>query len=132
MQIIQILILKNVPTNLNNLKNKVDKLDIGKLEKTPFDLSKLSNVVKSDIVKKDVYNANIKKIEDKISDITNLATNTSLIAKINEVKGKIPSIINLATTTALTAAENKIPNINNLVKKTYYKIKSYLNAFACQ
>ena len=54
MQIIQILILKNVPTNLNNLKNKVDKLDIGKLETTSFDLSKLSNVVKSDIVKIDV------------------------------------------------------------------------------
>ena len=40
-------------------------------------------------------------------DITNLATKSTLIAKINEVKEEIPSIItNLATTTALTAVEN--------------------------
>ena len=33
------------------------------------------------------------------------------------------SITNLATTTALTAVENKIPNVNNLVKKTDYNKK---------
>ena len=79
--------LKNVPTNLNNLKSKVDKLDVNKLIPVPVDLSKLSNVVKNDVVKKDVYNAKIKNIEDKISYITNLATNASLTAKINVVKG---------------------------------------------
>ena len=36
--------------------------------------------------------ATIKSIEDKIPDITNLATNASLNAKINEVKNKIPNI----------------------------------------
>ena len=77
--------LKNVPSNSNNLKSKVDTLDVGKLETTPVDLSKLSNVVKNDYVKKDVYNAKIKNIEDKIPDITNLATKTTLNAKINEV-----------------------------------------------
>ena len=46
----------------------------------------------------------------KILKITNLATNTTLNAKINEVKNEIPSITNLATTTALTAFENKIPD----------------------
>ena len=30
------------------------------------------------LFKKDVYNAKLKNIEDKISDITNLATNISL------------------------------------------------------
>ena len=44
--------LKNEPTNLSNLKSRVDKLDIGKSETTPVDLSKLSNVVKYDVVKK--------------------------------------------------------------------------------
>ena len=44
--------LKNEPTNLSNLKSRVDKLDIGKLETAPIDLSKLSNVVKDDVVKK--------------------------------------------------------------------------------
>ena len=56
-----------------------------------------------------------KNIEDKIPDITNLATNTTLNTKINEVKVKIPNITNLATTIALTAAENKILNVSNLV-----------------
>ena len=60
-------------------------------------------MVKNDFVKKDAYNAKIKSIEDKIPDITNLATKTILNAKINEVKREIPSITNLATTTAITA-----------------------------
>ena len=42
-------------TNLANLKTKVDKLDIEKLAPVPVDLSKLSNVVKNDVVKKTVY-----------------------------------------------------------------------------
>ena len=72
--------MKNVPTNLNNLKNKVDKLDVDTLVPVPVDLSKLNDVVKNGAVKKDVYNAKIKNIEDKIPDITNLATNASINA----------------------------------------------------
>ena len=34
--------LKNVPSGLSSLKSKVDKLDTGKLETAPVDLSKLS------------------------------------------------------------------------------------------
>ena len=73
--------MNNVPTNLSYLKDKVDKLDVDKLVPVPFDLSKLSDVVKNDVVKKDVYHAKIKNIEDKIPDITNLATNTTLNSK---------------------------------------------------
>ena len=69
----------------------------------PVDLSKLSDVVKNDIVKKGVYNAKIKNIKDKIPDIINLATNTILNAKINEVKNKKFNITNLATIISLTA-----------------------------
>ena len=47
--------LKNVPTKLSNLKNEVDKLDVEKLGPSCVDLSKLSVVVKIDVVKKDVY-----------------------------------------------------------------------------
>ena len=43
-------------TNLANLKTEVDKLDIDKLVPIPVDLSKLSDVVKKDVVKKTVYN----------------------------------------------------------------------------
>ena len=76
------------------MKSKVDKLDVNKLVPALVDLSKLSNVVKNDVVKKDVYNAKIKNIEDKIPDNTNLATKTTPNAKIYEVKGEIPSVSN--------------------------------------
>ena len=39
-------------TNLANLKTEVDKLDIDKLAPVSADLSKLSDVVKNDVVKK--------------------------------------------------------------------------------
>ena len=108
--------LKNVPSGLCNLKSKVDKLDIDKLVPVPVDLSKLSDVVKNDVVKNDVYNATIKNFEDKIPDITNLATKSTLNTKINKVKGEIPNITSFATTSSLTAVENKIPGVSNLVK----------------
>ena len=91
---------KNVPTNLRNLKSKVDKLDVDKLVLILDDLSKLSNVVKNRVIKKDVYNAKIKGIKEKTRDVTNLATITSLNAKINEVQGEI--------TTTSTLTEFKI------------------------
>ena len=69
-----------------NLKSGVDKLDIDKLAEldadklkpAPVDLSKLSDVVKNDVVQKDVYNAKIRNIEVKIPDITNLAANAAI------------------------------------------------------
>ena len=80
--------LKNVPIYLSNLKSKVDKLDVDKLLTVSVDLTKLSDVVKNDAVKKDLYNAKIKNIEDKIPDTTNLATNTTLNDQVKEVKKK--------------------------------------------
>ena len=116
--------LKNIPTSLSNLKSKVYKFDDDKLIPGPVDLSKLSDVVKNDVIKKDVlYNAKIKNIEDKIPDITNLATNAFVNAKINEVKGKISSIISNFTT-ALNAKTNEVkdekPNINDLATSYSY------------
>ena len=52
-------------TNLAHLKTKVDKLDIDKLVPIPNDLSKLSNVVKYDVVIKTEYN----KIFTKVNNI---------------------------------------------------------------
>ena len=48
--------------NLANLKTEVDKLDIDKLVPVPVDLSKLSDVVKNDIVKKTVYDKLVAKV----------------------------------------------------------------------
>ena len=45
-------ILKISEGNLAHLKTEVDKLHIEKLVPIPTDLSKLSNVVKNDVVKK--------------------------------------------------------------------------------
>ena len=138
--------LKNVLTNLNNLNSKVDQLDVGKLVPAPVDLRKLIDLVKNDVIKKDMYNAKIKNIEDQVPDITNLTTKATLNAEINEIKGETPNITNLATisglsakmneakdkipniadlasTTALTAVKNKIPNVSNLIKKTDYNTK---------
>ena len=44
----------------------------------PVDLSKSSDVVKNDVVKKTDYDAKITKIENKIPDINNSATKTAL------------------------------------------------------
>ena len=86
--------VKNLPTHLSNFKSKVNKLDVDKLVPVPFDLGKLGKLVKSDVVKIDVYNA-----------------------KINEVEGEIPSVTNLATKVSLTTVENKITSVSNLGKK---------------
>ena len=42
-------------TNLASPKTEVDKLGLDKLAPVPVDLSKLSDVVKNDVVKKTVY-----------------------------------------------------------------------------
>ena len=104
-------------TNLANLKTEVDKLNIDKLVPVSTDLSKLSALVKTEVVKKTKYDAKIKKIEREIPDISNVATKSNLNTKINKVKNGIPSITGLATTSTLTAVENKIPCISNFVKK---------------
>ena len=136
--------LNVVPTSLNSWKSKVDKLGFDKLVPVPVDLSKLSDVAKNVVLKKDAYNAKLKNPENSIPDITKLANPslnskrmglkvkylvllTQLLlllfnAKINEGKGEIHSITNLDTTTALIAkvneVKNKIPNITNLAMTT--------------
>ena len=131
-------------TNLANLKTEVDKLDIDKLVPLPVDLSKLSDVVKNNVVKKGVYGKLVTKVNDidtsgfvlrtkydtdkselenKIADTSDLVKKTDYKTKITEIEGKIPDVSNLATKTALTTVENKIPDVGNLVKKTDYNTK---------
>ena len=49
-------------TNLASLKKEVDRLDIDKLVSVPVDLSKLSDVVKDDVVKKTEYDKLVAKV----------------------------------------------------------------------
>ena len=51
-------------TNLANLKTKVDQLDIDKLVPVPVNLSKLSDAVKNDVVKKTVYDKLVAKVNN--------------------------------------------------------------------
>ena len=43
--------LVNVPTGLNDLKIKIDDLDVGKLKTVNIDLNKISDVVSKEVVK---------------------------------------------------------------------------------
>ena len=88
-----------INSNLANLKTEVDKLDIDKLVPVPVDLSKLSNVVKTDVVKKTVH--------DK------------LVAKVNSIE---ISAFGLKTKydTDKSEIEYKTPGTSNLIKKTDY------------
>ena len=51
-------------SNLASLKTEVDKLEIDKLVPIPVDLSKLSDVVKNDVVKNAEYNKLVTKIDN--------------------------------------------------------------------
>ena len=50
--------------NLASLKIEVDKLGIDKLVPVPVDLSKLSDVVKNDVVEKTVYDKLVAKVNN--------------------------------------------------------------------
>ena len=51
-------------TNLANIKTKIDKLGIEKLVPVPVDVSKLSDVVKIDVIKKAVYDKLVAKVNN--------------------------------------------------------------------
>ena len=93
-------------------------------------MSKLSDVVKNDVVKKTVcdklvakvnnidtsnfvlktkYQTDKTELENKLPDVSNLVKRT----KLTELENKIRDISNLATKTALATIEKKIPNVSN-------------------
>ena len=92
-------------------------LGIDNLKTVAVYLSKLSNEVDKDVVKKTEYN----KLVTKVNAIktSGFLLKTQCSTKITEIEDKISSITALASTTALNAVENKIPNLNDLVKKDY-------------
>ena len=90
-------------TNLANLKIEVDKIDTDKLKTVPNDLAKLSNVVKNDVVKKTEYNTLKNKVDaiDTLNFVSTTDTN-ALDGKIDKVENKIPDISGLATKSSVT------------------------------
>ena len=77
-------------------------MDIDKLVPAPVDLSKLSDLVKNDVVKKTVY--------DK------------LVAKVNSIDTNA-FVLKTEYDTDKSEIENKIPNTSDLVKKPDYNTK---------
>ena len=83
--------------NKNSLKTEVDKIYIDKLVPGPVDLSKLSDVVKNDVVNKTAY--------DK------------LIAKVNKIDVSMFILITKYDTDK-TGLRKKIPDTSGLAKKS--------------
>ena len=89
-------------SNLASLKTEVDKLDIGKLTTVPVDLSKLSDLVKNEVVK--------KTVSDKLVTKVNSIDASALVLKTN-------------CDTDKTELENRIPNTSSLVKRQITMVK---------
>ena len=90
--------------NLASLKTEVDKLDINKLVAAPVDLSKLSDMVKNDVVKKTSFN----KLVAKVNSIDIIA----FVLKTNYDRDK-------------SEIENKIPDTSGLVKKNKLQYQNH-------
>ena len=87
-------------TNLANLKTEVDKLDIDKLVPITVDLSKLSDVVKNDVAKKDAYNKLVAKVDN--IDTSNFVLKTNYNTKITELENEIPDTSGLVKKLTIT------------------------------
>ena len=83
-------------------------------------MSKLSDLVKN-YVKKTLYDKLAAKVNN--IDTTDSVLQTKYQTDKTELENKISDLSNLATKTALTTVENKIPDVSNLVNKTDYNTK---------
>ena len=88
---------------LASLKTEVDKLNIVKLSPVPVDLSKLSDAVKNDVVKKTVYDKLVEKANN--IDTTGFVLKTTYDTDKSYLEKKIND------------AEKKISDPSDLVKK---------------
>ena len=94
------------------MKTEVVKLDIDKLVSVPVDLSKLSDLVKNYVVKKDVYNKLVAKVSN--IDTSRFVLKNKYDTDKSELENKIPDVSNLVKKTKLT----ELDDISNLATKT--------------
>ena len=98
--------LKNIPhidtssfalkTSLASLKTEVDKLDIDKLAQVSVGLSKLSDIVKIDVVKKAMYDKLAAKVNN--IDTSGFVLKTKYQTDKTELEKKIPDVTNFVKT----------------------------------
>ena len=86
-----------------SLKTQTDQLDIDKLVPVTINLSKLSDVVKNDVVKTNVY--------DK------------LVAKVNSIDTST-SVLKTKYDTDKSKLESKVPDTSGIVKETDYNTRT--------
>ena len=93
-------------TSINNLKTKVDGIDLTKYVK-----------------KKSDYDTKVGNLELKIPDVSDKLNTSDFNSKVSELENKIrsaeskPDITNLAKKSSATAVKNKIPDVKGFVKK---------------
>ena len=102
-------------TNLAALKTEVDKIDADKLKTTPADLTKLTNAIENDVVKKTDYNAKVTSIEAQIAGLTkNTVDNLADITKLKAIDTN-----SFVTRTKFSADTNALDDkIDGVEKKT--------------
>ena len=103
-------------TNLASLKTEVDKLYIDKLVPVPVNLSKISDVVKNDVVKKNVYDRLVAKVNN--IDSNAFVLKTKYQTDKTELEKEIPDKTNLVKQIKITDLENKISVVSGFATKS--------------
>ena len=110
-------------SNLTSLKTEVGKLDIDKLVPAHVDLSKVSDVVKNDVVKKTEYDKLVAKVNN--IDTTGFVLKTTCDTDKSDLERKLVMLIRKLLIQVIwlkktdlnaktTETESKIPSITGL------------------
>ena len=106
-----------VPNDLAKLSNVVKNDVVKKTEYNTLKI-KVDSINTENYVLKTKYDNEVGNLKLKIPDISGLLQTSVSNSKITEVENKMPDITNLASKSALTVVENKIADVKNLVTKT--------------
>ena len=102
-------------TNLAALENEVDKIDTDKLKTAPTDLTKLTNAIENDVVKKTDYNTKVTSIEAQIAGLTkNTVDNLADVTKLKAIDTN-----SFVTRTKFSADTNALDDKIDGVEKKY-------------
>ena len=80
-------------------------------------MSKLSNVVKNDVVRKAVYNKLVAKVNN--IDTSSFVLKTKYQTDKTELENKTPDVTDFVKKTKLTELEIKLPDISCLATKLH-------------
>ena len=116
-------------TDNDNLKTKVDSNDLTIKASVAILKTTADNIDLTNYVLKSSYDDKIGYLELKIPDVSGLLQVSSFNSKVTELENKIKTaenksdITNLATKTSLKTVVNKIPDVKGFVKLSDYSIE---------